>query len=63
MRVWNMAAMWRCLKTELQVNPERVDTIIRTVCLLRNIITDKEGVDETVAMAQITHEDHSNVNS
>jgi hypothetical protein len=47
-------AKWRYLKTELQVNPEHVDTIIRTVCLLHNIIIDKEGVNETVAMTQIT---------
>jgi len=56
-------AKWRCLKTELQVNPEHVDTIIRTLCLLHNIIIDKEGVNETVAMTQITPEDLSNVRS
>jgi len=58
-----LVARWRCLKTELQVNPEHIDTIIRTVCLLHNIIIDKEGVNETVAMTQITPEDHSNVRS
>jgi hypothetical protein len=55
-----LVAKWRCLKTELQVNPEHVDTVIRTVCLLHSII-DKEGVNETIAMTQITPEDHSNV--
>jgi len=30
---------------------------------LHNIIIDKEGVNETVAMTQITPEDHSNVRS
>ena len=49
-----LVAKWRCLKTELQANPEHVDTIIRTVCLLHSIIIDKEGVNETVAMTQIT---------
>jgi hypothetical protein len=58
-----LVAKWRCLKTELQINPEHVDTIIRTVRLLHNIIIDKEGVNETVAMTQITPEDHSNVRS
>jgi hypothetical protein len=58
-----LVAKWRCLKSELQVNPEHVDTIIRTVCLLHSIIIDKEGVNETVAMTQITPEDHSNVRS
>ena len=51
-----LVANCRCLKTEFQVNPEHVDTIIRTVCLLHNIIIDKEGVNETVAMMQITPE-------
>jgi hypothetical protein len=58
-----LVAKWRCLKTELQVNPEHADTIIRTVCLLHNIIIDKEGVNGTVAMTPITPEDHRNVRS
>jgi len=63
MRICNrlLVAKWRCLKTELQVNREHVDTIRRTVCLLHNIFTDKEGVNETAAMTQITPEDHSYV--
>jgi hypothetical protein len=58
-----LVAKWRLLKTELQGNPEHVDTVIRTVCLLHNIIIDKEEVNVTVAMAQITPEDHNNVTS
>jgi hypothetical protein len=58
-----LVAKCRCLKTELQVNPEHVDTIIRIVCLLHNIIIEKEGVNKTVAMMQITPEDHSNIRS
>ena len=58
-----LIAKWRCLKTEMQVNPEHVDTIIITVCLLHNIIIGKEGVHETVSMTQITAEGHSNVRS
>ena len=57
-----LVVKWRCLKTELQVNPEHADTII-AVCLLHNVIIDKGGVSETVAMMQITPEDHSNVRS
>ena len=49
-----LVAKWRCLKTELQANQEHVHTTIRTVCLLHCIIIDKEGVNETVAMTQIT---------
>lgn len=32
---------WRCLKTELQVYPSHVDTIVKCVCLLHNIVIDK----------------------
>ena len=42
-----LVAKLGCLNAELQVKPENVDTIIRTVCSLHNIIIDKEGVDET----------------
>jgi hypothetical protein len=66
MRNWNigiLGAKWRSLKTGLQVNPEHVDPIIKTVCLLHNIIIDKEGVNDAVAMTQIAPEDHSNVRS
>lgn len=37
---------WRCLKTELQVYPNHVDTIVKCVCLLHNIIIDKEGIHD-----------------
>jgi len=58
-----LVAKWICLKIELQVNPEHFDAVIRTICLLHNIVIDKEGVNETVAMTQITAEDHSSVRS
>ncbi|KAJ8977827.1 hypothetical protein NQ317_011911 [Molorchus minor] len=38
-----LVAKWRCLKTELQVNREHVDIIVQCVCLLHNIVIDKEG--------------------
>ncbi|XP_060866068.1 putative nuclease HARBI1 [Metopolophium dirhodum] len=43
-----LVSKWRCLKTELQMNPEHVDIVIKTICLLHNIIIDKEGIDETL---------------
>jgi hypothetical protein len=52
-----LVVKWRCLKTELQVDAHHVDKIVRTVCLLHNIILDKEAVDETVFMTQ-TSENH-----
>jgi 2-phosphoglycerate kinase len=63
MHIWNIGCKVEMPETELQVNPEHVDSIIRTVCFLPNIIIDKEGVNKTVAMMQITPEDHSNVRS
>lgn len=39
-----MVSKWRCLKTELQVDPDKVDIIVKCVCLLHNLIIDKEGI-------------------
>lgn len=43
-----LVSKWRCLKTELQVDPHHADKIVKTACLLHNIIIDKEGLDEAV---------------
>nr|CAI5829768.1 unnamed protein product [Callosobruchus analis] len=37
-----LVAKWRCLKTELQIAPDKVDIIVKCVCLLHNIIIDME---------------------
>lgn len=39
-----LVAKWRCLKTELQIDPDKVDIVVKCVCLLHNIIIDKEGL-------------------
>lgn len=39
-----LVAKWRFLKTEVQVNPEKVDILFQTACLLHNILIDLEGV-------------------
>jgi hypothetical protein len=39
-----LVAKWRCLKTELQINPENVDIVVKCARLLHNIIIDREGV-------------------
>lgn len=39
-----MVAKGRCLKTELQIYPDKVDIVVKCVCLLHNIIIDKEGL-------------------
>lgn len=35
---------WRFLKTELQMDPEKVDILVKCACLLQNLITDVEEV-------------------
>lgn len=39
-----LVAKWRCLKTELQIDPDKVDIVVKCVCLLHNLIIDKEGL-------------------
>ncbi|XP_026816456.1 protein ALP1-like [Rhopalosiphum maidis] len=36
-----LVAKWRCLKTELQIDPNKIDIVVKCVCLLHNIIIDK----------------------
>jgi len=43
-----LVSKWRCLKTELQVNEDHVDTLVKCICLLHNIIIDQEGIDDTL---------------
>lgn len=45
-----LVSKWRCLKTELQVDPCHVDTLVKTVCLLHNIVIDKDGINESVSL-------------
>lgn len=39
-----LVVKWRCLKTELQIDPDKVDTVVKCVCFSHNIIIDKEGL-------------------
>nr|CAH7740663.1 unnamed protein product [Callosobruchus chinensis] len=48
-----LVSKWRCLKTELQVEPHHVDKLVLTACLLHNILIDKEGLDEGSAGRQL----------
>ncbi|CAH1966695.1 unnamed protein product [Acanthoscelides obtectus] len=41
-----LVSKWRCLKTELQVEPHHVDKLVMTTCLLHNILIDIEGINE-----------------
>lgn len=38
-----MAAKFRCIRNELEQPPDNVDIIVKTCCLLHNLIVDQEG--------------------
>ncbi|KAI5706924.1 hypothetical protein M8J75_012631 [Diaphorina citri] len=42
-----LVAKWRVLKTEIQCTPENVETMVKCMCILHNIIIDKDGPAET----------------
>lgn len=48
-----LVAKWRCLKTELQLDPENVDIIVKCVCLLHNMVIDKEGLSLENSMQSV----------
>lgn len=39
-----LVAKWRCLKTELQIDADKVDIVVKCVWCLHNLIFDKEGL-------------------
>lgn len=54
-----LVSKWRCLKTELQLHPSHVDTVVKCVCLLHNIVIDTEGISESVLSdTNATHENN-----
>lgn len=44
-----LSSKWRVLLKQLEVRPEKVDKIIKCICLLHNIIIDKEGLQDNTA--------------
>ena len=39
-----LTAKWRCLKTELELSPAKVDNVVKACCILHNLIIDEEGL-------------------
>lgn len=39
---------WRILATEIQISPDVADDIVKCICLLHNIIIDKEGIEHNI---------------
>lgn len=56
-------ANWKCLKNELLVHPKRVDTIVKCVCLLHNIVIDKEGCNVPGQDIATNNERNTNVST
>lgn len=44
-----MTSKWRLLTKAIEVYPERADCIIQCICLLHNIVIDKEGIDVSIS--------------
>jgi hypothetical protein len=55
-----LSSKWRLLLKSIEVNPERVEGIIQCICLLHNIIIDKEGIHDLPAR---TEPNNRNVNN
>ena len=51
-----ISAKWRVLHKSIEVQPEFVDTIINCICLLHNIVIDKEGEQQAVSYEQAQSE-------
>lgn len=47
-----ISTKWRVLQTCIEVNPNSVDIIVKTTCLLHNIVIDREGEQNTVSLYQ-----------
>lgn len=54
-----MVAKWRILKTEIQCSPENAVTIVKCICLLHNIIIDKEGKADVDSFFQEETQDNT----
>ena len=40
-----MTAKWRLLSKEIETDADLVDRIIKCICVLHNVIIDREGMD------------------
>lgn len=55
-----MSSKWRLLQKSIEVNPESADKLIKCICLLHNIIIDREGEQQVACtFEQIPDQTHS----
>ena len=56
-----LAAKWRILNKPIET-PNMVDRIVKCVCVLHNIVIDREGVDEAFLLELQNQEDSFSTN-
>ncbi|KAJ8874533.1 hypothetical protein PR048_025393 [Dryococelus australis] len=49
-----MPGKWRLMLKMTEVHPDRVDDIVKCVCLLHNVIIDKEGIKDWPQQTETT---------
>lgn len=55
-----LSSKWRLLLKAIEVNPNRADVIVKCICLLHNIIIDKEGIhDLPTELPQLQNENRN----
>lgn len=47
-----ITSKWRILKSEIEIYPDKVDLIVKCICLLHNIIIDLEGSPDVLQTTQ-----------
>lgn len=58
-----MAAKWRLLNKPIECHPDNVDIIVKCICVLHNIIIDREGINQSNLLQSELFNSQSNHNS
>lgn len=54
-----LTSKWRVLKKDMEIYPDKVDIVVKCVCILHNIIIDREGLrDSTVPLQTCDTSEH-----
>lgn len=56
-----LVSKWRCLKTEVQVHPDKVDIVVKCASLLHNIVIDRQGIPD-ITISEINTSNKGDVN-
>ena len=47
-----ITSKWRILKTEIEIHPDKIDLVVKCICLLHNIIINLEGIPDAFQATQ-----------